>query len=94
MTPLKPIGHAENVSYDASVASTRAFSSVCTVVRIVATTNCSIVFAGTPVATVAAGILLTAGVPEYFKVTPGQKVAAIKFTGGTAGVLNIVEMTN
>ena len=61
-------------------------------VRLVATSDCWVAFGPTPVAAVnsPAAILLPAGVPEYFWVYPGERVAAIQ--AAAAGFLNIAEM--
>jgi hypothetical protein len=91
MLPMKPRANTEAVSYDASVASA-AFTAETTVIRVVATTNCHIKFAAAPTATTS-NIYLPAGVVEYFLVTPSTKVAAIKASGGTAGILYVTEMT-
>jgi hypothetical protein len=61
-------------------------------VRLVATSDCWISFGAAPTA-VASGtssIFLPAGVPEYFWVYPGEKVAVIQ--NAAAGSLNIAEM--
>jgi hypothetical protein len=79
-------------SYDSSVAVSNAFGAHVHVVRLIATTACHIVFAGTPTATTN-DMYLAAGREEYFSVHPGQKVAAIKATGSSAGILNVTEMT-
>jgi hypothetical protein len=91
MQPYKPRQNTDVVSYDASTQSV-AFNAQTTVVRIVATTNCNIRFGANPTATVA-NLYLPAGVVEYFRVTPGDKVAVIKFTGSSAGSLFVTEMT-
>jgi len=61
-------------------------------VRLVATSDCWISFGLTPVAVVGASssILLPAGIPEYFWVMPGERIAVIQASGG--GSLNIAEM--
>jgi len=61
-------------------------------IRVVATSDCWISFGTNPVAVVGASsaILLPAGVPEYFWVVPGERLAVIQATGG--GSLNIAEM--
>jgi hypothetical protein len=79
-------------SYDSSVAVSNAFGAQVNVVRVIATTACHIVFAKTPSATTN-DMYLAAGREEYFTVKPGQKVAAIKATGSSAGLLNVTEMT-
>ncbi len=91
MLPMKPRVNTDAVSYDTSTASV-AFSSVATHIRVVATTNCHIRFGSNPTATTA-DVYLPAGVVEYFKVDPGLKVAAIKASGASAGVLYVTEMT-
>jgi hypothetical protein len=61
-------------------------------VRLVATSDCWIAFGPTPTAAVnsPAAILLPAGVPEYFWVYPGERVAVIQAIAG--GFLNVAEM--
>ncbi len=61
-------------------------------VRLVATSDCWVSFGTAPVAVVGASsaILLPAGIPEYFWVMPGERIAVIQATA--AGSLNIAEM--
>lgn len=61
-------------------------------VRLVATSDCWIAFGANPVSAVnsPAAILLPAGVPEYFWVYPGERVAVIQ--AAAAGFLNVAEM--
>ena len=89
---LRP-GTTTDVAYDAS-AATAAISTGGhpIIVRVLCTTAANIVFAAAPTAVVADHMYMPAGVPEYFTMTAGDKVAAIKFTGGTAGVLYVTEM--
>lgn len=63
-------------------------------VRLVATADCWVSFGPTPVAVVGASsaILLPAGIPEYFWVLPGERVAVIQASG--TGSLNIAELVN
>lgn len=89
MQPYKPRQNTDVVAYDASTQSV-AFNAQTTVVRVVATTNCHIRFGANPTATTS-NVYLPAGVVEYFRVTPGDKVAAIK--NATAGSLYVTEMT-
>ena len=79
-------------SYDGSVAVSNAFGAQVNVVRLIATTACHVVFAASPTATTN-DMYLAAGREEYFTVTGGQKVAAIKASGSSAGLLNVTEMT-
>src|SRR5262245_13129205 len=63
-------------------------------IRLVSNAACWVSFGTNPtaVASGSASILLPAGVPEYFWVARGEKVAVIQDTG--AGSLNIAEMAN
>ncbi len=61
-------------------------------VRVVATADCWIAFGQNPVALAASpvSILLPAGIPEYFWVYPGERIAVVQNIAG--GSLNIAEM--
>lgn len=80
------------VSYDASVACTNPFGAQTRAVRLVATTLCHVVFGASPTATTSEA-LLPANTDRICTVSPGQKVAAIKASGGSAGVLTVTELT-
>ena len=71
----------------ASIASS-AFGSQTEYVRIASSTDFHIIFGGSPTAT-ASHIFIPADQPEIFKVSPGEKVAAL---GGNNAVISIVEM--
>ena len=71
----------------ASIASS-AFGSQTEYVRIASSTDFHIIFGAAPTAT-ANDILIPADQPEIFKVSPGEKVAAL---GGNNAVISIVEM--
>ena len=71
----------------ASIASS-AFGSQTEYVRIASSTDFHIIFGGSPTAT-ANHIFIPADQPEIFKVSPGEKVAAL---GGNNAVISIVEM--
>lgn len=78
------------VSYDASVASTDLIPEgeywVCS------TTNCWVTEAASPTATVGAGsFYLPANTPRLIQFGGATKVAAIKHTGGTAGILSLIK---
>ena len=71
----------------ASIASS-AFGSQTEYVRIASATDFHIIFGGSPTAT-ASHIFIPADQPEIFKVSPGEKVAAL---GGNNAVISITEM--
>lgn len=76
----------------ASAAITNGFGANTHEVRVVSTTNCWIRFGAAPTAAAAANnVYLPAGVVEYFHVSPGQKLAAIRDSAD--GTLNVAEMT-
>jgi len=72
------------VSYDATAASGAVTG---TLVDVTCTTAAVIQIAATPVAVVATGYYCAAGITYRFPITSGNKVAAIKATGSSAGVM-------
>jgi hypothetical protein len=60
-----------------SAAVSNAFGDGTHYVRVVSTTNCHITFAGSPTATTSMAYL-PAGEVEVIKVSPGEKMAAIR----------------
>lgn len=82
---------AVQVSFDASVASAALDEGV---YDLAATENCYIKVASSPTATVATGYYLPAGVVIRLFIQDTYKVAAIKQTGGSAGLLNIHAVDN
>jgi len=83
-------GTTQTVSTASSSAATsNAFASGTTVVRIIATEDCNIVFAASPTATTSS-TFLPANQVEYFKVTAGDKVAAIQ--NSASGTVYVTEM--
>jgi len=74
------------VSYDATAASGAITG---TLVDVYCTTAANIQIAAAPVAVVATGYPMAAGVTYRFPITSGNKIAAIKMTGSTAGVMYI-----
>jgi hypothetical protein len=73
-----------------SAANTTAFQPGTNAVRLLSTKTCHVAFGGSPTATTA-DAMLPPNVPEYFVVTPGQKVAAIRTT--TSGSLSVTEVS-
>lgn len=82
------VGASQNVAYTDTAAASNALAATTSVVRVVATTNCYIAFGSAPVATTSS-TYLPAGVVEYFLVTPGHKVSAIRLADN--GTLNVSE---
>lgn len=74
--PKAPPAAGQVVTFTTTVQSA-AFNAATTFVRLISDTDCHLEFGANPTATVSSVIKLTAGVPEYLGVTPGQKVAAI-----------------
>ncbi len=84
-------GTTQTVSTASSSAATsNAFASGTTVVRIIATEDCHIVFAASPTATTSS-TFIGAKQAEYFKVDAGQKCAGIR--SSTDGTLFVTEMS-
>lgn len=84
------IGTVQAVTISGTSAPvTNAFGAQTVVVRIVSTTDCYLTFAASPTATSSHSIL-PAFWPEYFTVTPGQKVALLQVTAG--GSASVTEM--
>ena len=86
---LRP-GTIQKITMAASAASiaSSAFGSQTEYVRIASATDFHIIFGAAPTAT-ANHILIPADQPEIFKVSPGEKVAAL---GGNNAVISITEM--
>jgi len=85
------LGTSQNVSTSTTSAASNAFGTQTRQVRVVATVATNIrISDGTPTA-VTTDPLLPANLPEYFTVTPGQKIAAI--LGSGTGTLNVTEVS-
>ena len=85
---LRP-GTAQTVVIGAASIASAPFGADTTVIRVVATVPCFFALGSAPVATAAAHHL-TADAPEYFRVVPGEALAAIRADGD--GALHISEM--
>ncbi len=79
------------VSYDGNVASAAVVPAG--EYRVVSTTDCWITEAATPVAAAATAgsMYLPANTPVFIQFGGATKVAAIKHTAGTAGILSLVK---
>ena len=87
-----PLGTTQTVSVtSSSAANSSAFAAGTTVVRVVSTTDCHIIFAASPTATTSTAYL-PANQVEYFKALAGQKVAAIR--ANADGTLYVTEMSD
>lgn len=86
------LGTVQTVSVSGtSAATSNAFGTNTTVIRVVCTSDCHIVIAGTPTATTSHS-LLPANVVEYFRINGEEtlKLAAIQVS--EAGTLTVTEM--
>lgn len=86
---LRP-GASQTLAVTAASAATLPFTAGTSVVRLVATAPCFVAVGSDPVATAAAGLYLPQGVPEYFHLRPGDRVAAVR--AGIDGQLHLSEM--
>ncbi len=86
---LRP-GTPQAVPVGAVSASSAPFGDGVTVVRFVATTACFVVVGPPGVTATTAGHYLPMQAPEYFRVQPGEVVAAIRASGD--GALHVSEM--
>lgn len=84
-------GTNQTVAFTGTSAQSAAFAASTSIIRVVASEACFLVFGADPTATTG-GMFLPSGVVEYFAVTPGQKVAAIQ--ASTGGSLYITEVSD
>lgn len=85
------LGAAANVTTSGTSAASSAFGSQTYEIRVSVTEATYVrVGDGTPTA-VAGDTLMHAGSVEYFRVTPGQKVAGLQVS--TGGIMNVTELT-
>lgn len=85
---LRP-GVAQEVPIGPDSQASVGFGAATTVVRLVATSHCRFTLGNAPAAT-ASSHYLPAGIPEYFRVVPGEKLAVLRVASD--GVLYITEM--
>lgn len=85
------LGNTLNTAYTtASVAIGTAIGPGVQKVRIVATTDTWITIDSSPTATSTGGAYLPGLIPEYFTVSPGQKVAALQVAA--PGIIYVTEI--
>ncbi len=75
--PLPAILPGTAITVNIGAASVQSAAVDSTVVRLVATADCHIVFGANPTAG-STDTLLLANQPEYFVFTPGQRIAVIQ----------------
>jgi hypothetical protein len=64
------------VDFSGGVASSASFAAATTYIRVVCDAQCSVLFGTNPTAT-NSNKMLPALAPEYFGVTPGQKISVV-----------------
>lgn len=85
----RPVGSTIVVAFNASVQSTAIPANIFDM-RLLCDEDCYVLWGVNPTA-LATHMPLKAGIPEYFKVAPAEKIAALKVT--TAGNLFITPMS-
>lgn len=85
-------GTGQNVAIGAASVQSAAVGPQTHAVRVVATGACHIETGPNPTATAASALIAANTHGEYFKVSPGDKVAVIQ-DGAATGNLNIVELS-
>jgi hypothetical protein len=90
------IGVTQIISYDGTTAITNAFGAQTYQIKIMATTACNYHIydsTGSATASNTTDPALPANWVDYLTVSPGQKISALKASGGTAGILTVTELT-
>jgi len=81
----------QSVAYTGTAGTiTSAVATGIQKVRVVCTSAAYIVIGNSPTAT-SAGVYVPADTPEYFSITPGQKVSAIQVS--VSGTCHVTEIT-
>lgn len=83
-------GPTISATYTATAGTTAATTSTASKIRVVCTTAAFVKIGANPTAT-AADMPMTANVPEYFDVAPGDKVSAIESSAD--GTVYVTEMS-
>lgn len=88
--PYRP-GATQVAAYTSVAAAvTTAFATQTRIIRVTPTTAAYIAIGASPTATTT-GIYMSAGITDYFKVNPGEKISAVQDSAG--GSLYVTEMT-
>ena len=89
-TRITPRQVFQKVDHIVTSAQSAAFAASTKVIRVVCTTNAWITFGANPTAAKdATSLFIAANVPEFFGVTPGEKLAVIR--DASDGVTSIAE---
>jgi hypothetical protein len=83
-------GYAQEVAVTVASTQSNPVGSSTTIVRLAATVDCRIAFGPPGTNVPSSGLLLPAGVVEYFGVRPGSVVAVVQQSG--PGVLSVVDV--
>jgi hypothetical protein len=78
MNDFLRLGIVQKVDYTAASALSSAFGPQTYGVRVVATTDCHVKIGDGAVTATTSETYLPAEFPEYFTVTPGQKIAVVR----------------
>ena len=83
--------HYQSAAYTGTAATiTNAVGTETYIVRVVCTTDAFIKIDNSPTATTS-DVFCPASTPEYFSITPGQKVSAVQ--SSASGTLYVTEIT-
>lgn len=84
------LGTHQSVAYTGTAGTiSNAVGSGCRKVRVLCTTAAYIVIGSSPTATTS-DVYVPATVPEYFLISPGEKVSAVQVSAG--GTLHVTEI--
>ena len=89
-TRVTPGNNPQVVAVSSSSTQSTAFAAGSHYARLVSTVNCYVAFGTNPTAT-SSSLYMVANVPEFFGITPAQKVAVLRVSGD--GSLSVVEGT-
>ena len=92
MDLYRPSGVTQSITTSSSSAATSSAIAASTyAVLITASADAYIAFVSAPTATATNGVMLAADWPTYFRISPGEKVAALQVSG--AGTVYVSELT-
>ena len=92
MDLYRPSGVTQSITTSGtSAAMSSAIAASTYAVLITASADAYVTFGSAPTATAANGVMLAADWPTYFRISPGEKVAALQVSG--AGTVYVSELT-